>query len=480
MRVIVVGARGSTRDLLRRLGERWDATVVDPDEDLLARASNVREIEQIVGDGSSRVTLGRARIGEADAIVAATGDDDVNLEVCRLGIDAGLVRVLAVAVDPERLKDYRDLGVPAFASDSLAARRLEVQLEPRRVSSIAFADGRAEALEVRITEDSPVRGLSLKDLHSESWLVAVVVRSDQFIVPHGSTVLQTGDLVTVVGGTHDYSRIVRTFTAGEARFPLDFGKGVLVAIDSAADAEVALGEALALTRSSSATEIIVAHRDTATMHDESQAREIGHLLERVAGYAEGVDIRMRQVDGEPSKQIESVIAGESVGVVVVATPPPERTGRWRAYRLLRQADHWRRPILFARGSHPYHQVVTPARETPAGVAAARAAIDLAGSGNGSVTAVAVVPPAFLTGSDTREAAVRALALVREEASILDVPVHRLLRQGNPVRLIASAIQGAELLVLGRAEGRSSFFTPGIVGHLLERVPVSVLVVPPAE
>ena len=49
MRVIVVGARGSTSDLLRRLGERWDATVVDPDEDLLARASNVREIEQIVG-----------------------------------------------------------------------------------------------------------------------------------------------------------------------------------------------------------------------------------------------------------------------------------------------------------------------------------------------------------------------------------------------------------------------------------------------
>ncbi|MEE9298943.1 MAG: NAD-binding protein [Acidimicrobiia bacterium] len=65
MRVIVVGARGSTRDFLRRLGERWDATVVDSDEDLLARASNAREIERIVGGGSSRVTLDRARIGEA-------------------------------------------------------------------------------------------------------------------------------------------------------------------------------------------------------------------------------------------------------------------------------------------------------------------------------------------------------------------------------------------------------------------------------
>ena len=31
VRLIVVGARGATRDLLRRLGERWEATVVDPD-----------------------------------------------------------------------------------------------------------------------------------------------------------------------------------------------------------------------------------------------------------------------------------------------------------------------------------------------------------------------------------------------------------------------------------------------------------------
>ena len=176
MRLIVVGARGATRDLLRRLGERWEATVVDPDIDLLARAANVREIDQVVGDGSSRVILSRARIGDVDAIVAATGDDDVNLEVCRLGIEAGLVRVIAVAVDPERLAAYRDLGVAAFAPDSLAARRLETQLEPRRVSSVAFADGRAEAIEVRITDDSPVRGLALKDLHSESWLVATVGR----------------------------------------------------------------------------------------------------------------------------------------------------------------------------------------------------------------------------------------------------------------------------------------------------------------
>ncbi len=480
MRLVVVGARGATRDLLRRLGERWEATVVDPDMDLLARAANVREIDQVVGDGSSRVILGRARIAEADAIVAATGDDDVNLEVCRLGIEAGLVRVIAVAVDPERLSEYRDLGVSAFAPDSLAARRLEIQLEPRRVSSAAFADGRAEAIEFKITDDSPVRGLALKDLHSESWLVAAVVRGEDFIVPHGSTVLQAGDLVTVVGATNDYSRIVRTFTAGEARFPLDFGKGVLVAIDSVTDADVALGEALALTRSSAATEIIVAHRDLKTIRDDSRAEEVSRLLERVSGYAEGADVRFHPVDGVPSKGLDAVVATESVGVVVIPTPPAEATGRSKAVRLLRRTVGWQLPVLFARGSQPYHEVVAPARSTPAGVAAARAAIDIAGSSNASVTGVAVVAPAFISGSDGREGAVQALALMREEASVLDVPVNRVLRQGNPVRVIAASLDGADLLVLGRAGRRATIFTPGIVGHLLERVPISVLVVPAAR
>jgi len=480
VRVIVVGARGATRDLLRRLGDRWEVTVVDPDPDLLARAANVRSIEQIAGDGSSRVTLGKARVGEADAIVAAAGNDDVNLEVCRLGLDAGLVRVVALAVDPERIPEYRDIGVPAFSPDSLAARRLEIQLEPRRVSSTAFADGRAEALEVRITKDSPVRGIPLSDLASERWLVAAVVRDETFIVPHGSTVLQTDDLVTVVGASHDYSRLVRAFTAGEARFPLDFGKGVLVALDSVEDADAILGEALALTRSSAAAEIVVVHRDPASLRDEAQREEIDVLLERVEGYVDGADVRFRAVPGLPSKRLDDVLATESVGVVVVDTPGGDSIGRLRSVRLLRRTARWDLPVLFARGSHPYREVVTPARETAPGIAASRAAIDIAGTGGGSVTAVAVVSPAFLTGRDSREAAVRALAAVREEASTLDVNVRRLLRQGNPVRLIAESLETADLVVLGRPQTRATIFTPGIVGHILDRSAVSMLLVPASQ
>ncbi|OFW67356.1 MAG: hypothetical protein A2Z12_06535 [Actinobacteria bacterium RBG_16_68_21] len=479
MRAIVVGARGATRDLLRRLSERWTVTLIDTDPQLLERARAVRDVEVIVGDGSSRVTMERARLSEADAVVAAAPDDDVNLEVCRLALQAGMVRVTALAADPEHLDRYRELGVSAFAPDSLAARRLESSLEPRRVSSTPFAGGRAEALEVRIAENSPVRGMSLRELSSGTWLVAAVLRGDTLIVPHGDTVLETNDLVTVVGAASDFSRIVRTFTAGEARFPLDFGKGVLVAVDTPDDLGETLGEALEITRNSPAHLLVVAHRDPAKVRDESEALEIAAMLGTVSDFSEGVDLRFHPVDGDPVKKLGGVIAVESIGVVVLATPPGSRLGRAKAARLLRRSAKWRRPVLYSRGTNPYRSIVAPARETPSGLAAARAALDIAGHSKGTVIGVAVVPPVFLVGSDHRDASVRALAGLREEASVLDVPVRRLLKHGNPVRVIETATGSADLLVLGSGQRSPSVVAPGIVGHLLQRVEQSVLVVPAA-
>ena len=92
--------------------------------------------------------------------------------------------------------------------------------------------------------------------------------------------------------------------------------------------------------------------------------------------------------------------------------------------MLRRAARLDLPVLFSRSSHPYQEIVTPGRETPAGVAAARAAIDLAAYGKGHVSGVSVVTPSFLTGLDGRESALRALTRLREEAAVQGVEVRR--------------------------------------------------------
>jgi Trk K+ transport system NAD-binding subunit len=400
-------------------------------------------------------------------LIAATGDDDANLEVCRIARTAGVAHIAAVGASGDRLGDYRALGVDALVPDTLTARGLERILEPRRIASATFAGGKAEALEFRIADDSPLQGMAVKDLHSESYLVAALLRDGEVIVPHGSTVFESGDLVTVVGPTAEFPRIVTTFTAATPRFPLDFGKKVLALVTDATRAEPVVAEAFALTRNSAAEALVVAH----PAGESSEG--IADLVRRLAP---GMDPTVTPVGGGVLQRAAALIEEHSAGVVVVEASP--RLPVMRAIRLMRRVTRWSRPVLLARGTFPHARVVVPVRQSPGVLAAGRAALDLAAYGKAALTGVAIISPAFVAGSDDRERALRALARLREEGAMLDAPVKRLMRQGNPVRELEEIAADADLLVVGAPRHAPTVFSPGVVTHLLSRTTCSMLVVPP--
>jgi len=157
VRAVVVGAGASARDLIKRLGDSWRIVVVDPDEERLEVMRQIREIETVLGDGSSAVVLRKAGIENAVAVVASSGSDDVNLEVARLATTFDVEQVVALVRVPDRVEEYRSLGVEVVTPSRLAARGMEVAMEPRKLTSTTFADGRAEAIEFQITPDSPVQ-----------------------------------------------------------------------------------------------------------------------------------------------------------------------------------------------------------------------------------------------------------------------------------------------------------------------------------
>ena len=51
MRAVVVGAGASARELIRRLGDSWSVTVIDPDPDRLRLVEKIRDVETVEGDG---------------------------------------------------------------------------------------------------------------------------------------------------------------------------------------------------------------------------------------------------------------------------------------------------------------------------------------------------------------------------------------------------------------------------------------------
>lgn len=479
MRLIVVGAGSAARVLLQRIGERWDIVVVDVDAERLAGLGAIRKVETLQGDGSQREVLDRAGFSEAAAVVAASDDDAVNLAVCRAAGDRGLLAT-AVAADPEHLPAYRELDVPAFSPDRLVARRIVSVMEARRESSASFASGLAEGLEFRVVADSPMRGKALRDLASNRWLVVSVLRDDRLIVPHGGTVLQTDDLVTVIGRGEDYAEIVGAFTAGVARFPGDYGSSVGVALEDERDLQGPVAEAVALAETSAAESVTLIHR---RLGHPAAGSDVQGLIDRVTGADRDLPVRTRGTARAPGVELLEWPFDGMVGLIVV--PARARrgggpVGRHRVSVVCRAADRRSRPVLFARGATRYDRIVVPARDTPAGRAAGRAAIDLGAHTGIPLTAVAVVPPLFIAGDEARDEAALAATRLQEDASVHGVGVRRVIEQGNAVRVIQGLLDHRSLLVLGLAGRLPSTLMPGVLGHLVRRAAGSVLVVPGAR
>jgi Trk K+ transport system NAD-binding subunit len=503
VQLIVVGAGGITRDLLRGLSEAWQVTVVDNDQERLELLRGVRagETRLELGDGTSRVVLERAGLDRTDAVVAAIGNDRANLEVCRIARSAGVPRIAAVAAGPESINAYRGEDFVAFSPARLTARRLEIQLEPRRVSSAAFAEGMAQAVEFRIAADSPLVGRPLRELELERTLIAAISRRGALIVPHGANVLEEGDLVTVVCATADYPMVVRTFTTATARFPADFGSLVAVRLHSPEDLERLVPEAIHLVRNSAAEGLLLLHRpmapgaeapakvaggngdvdddgepgpEEAVPEPSAETREIRALIDAATERAEGITVTEAPVESGSAEAVITAARAAHAGVTVL--PPPG--GRFATVGLLRVALAQHVAVLLARGATGgYRTILAPARETPAGRAASQAAIDLAVQSKAQLTGIAVRPPAFMAGSEARAEAVVALGRMREAASVQGIHLRRMVREGNPVRILRAEAASADLLVMGLPSTTPRVWAPGIAGHLVLRAPCSVLLVP---
>jgi Trk K+ transport system NAD-binding subunit len=478
MKAIVVGAGGATRELLQRLGEAWTVTVIDTSGSKLREIEKIPRTQTVEGDGTSRLILSRSGLEDADAVVAASSDDEANLEVCRLAQKAGVLRVAAIAVSPERLSSYHEMGVKAFSPESLVSRHLELSLEHRRYTSMAFADGRAEAIEFDLGHDAPVIGKSLKELHADHFIIGAILRNRDLIIPHGDTVLQAGDRVTVVGlGVH-FPDIVRAFTAGEARFPLDFGKHVAVVLEFEEDLKGPLPEAAHFVRNSAAHSLLLIHPDPASTHDGEASSRIGNLLEKAGEITQGVEVRHLAVTESPYRVLEDVCEQESIGMLVLRPPKPgPLVGKLRAQKLVQLSRKTCVPVLIARGSFPYRNILVPARQTLSARAAERAAIDLARYTHANLKGIAVVDPIFIAGENASNEARQAIGWLKQEAAMQQISVTGEIKRGNPVRLFLEAGASADFMVIGAGRGMGRPFEYAITTHIAYWSQKSLLLVP---
>ncbi len=174
--------------------------VIEKDAGLVSRVSPTSTFDWFVGDACEVATLSAASLGEADVVVAATGEDQVNLVVALLAKqEFGVPRVVARVNDPHNKWLFNaSWGVDVAVSTPhlLTALIEEAVSVGSLVRLLEFEGGEAQLIEVTLADDSPARDQAIVDLGvPRDATIVAIVRSGHIVVPRGDTLLRPGDEV---------------------------------------------------------------------------------------------------------------------------------------------------------------------------------------------------------------------------------------------------------------------------------------------
>ena len=223
MKIIVIGLGRTGKLLISALAsENYDIVVIDKERKLIDAITDQYSVNGIVGSGASRDTLMAAGAQTADAIVALTPIDEINLLSCMQAKNLGTRYASARITMPEFVKDFEALK-QEYCIDFIMKPKEDVAEEiymnigmPGYTKLVGFWTGGLHLMDLNLLEDSPMCGRSLNDIKKSSnlnMLVAAVLRGGKLTIPNGDFVVKAGDNLTVAILEEELSGTLKTFGA---------------------------------------------------------------------------------------------------------------------------------------------------------------------------------------------------------------------------------------------------------------------------
>ncbi|WP_317853990.1 Trk system potassium transporter TrkA [Chakrabartyella piscis] len=219
MKIVIIGDGKVGSTIAEQLSlEGHDVIIIDRENSALFRSGNIMDLICIEGNGATVETQNQAGVGQADALIAATSADEVNMLCCLLGKKLGAKYTVARVRDPEYFKQMNlikeDLGInmavnPEFTTAQEISRLLRF---PFAQKIELFARGGVELVEMKIQENNPLHGMALFEVYKELGvrvLICAVQRDGEVVIPSGNFVLQKGDKINITASHNEISKFFK-------------------------------------------------------------------------------------------------------------------------------------------------------------------------------------------------------------------------------------------------------------------------------
>jgi trk system potassium uptake protein TrkA len=197
MKIIIMGCgRVGSQVSLLLVRQGHEVTVIDHDDNALARLGSEFKGRIVHGLGFDRNILIEAGIETAEGFVAASSSDNANIVAARIAHNIFRVpRVVARLYDPVRAEVYQRLGLTTISSTAWGAERIvEVVTHSDLDVLHVFRDGGTSLVRVEIPARLKEYQVLQMNIPGEVMIVAIT-RNDQTFIPVSGTEFREGDIV---------------------------------------------------------------------------------------------------------------------------------------------------------------------------------------------------------------------------------------------------------------------------------------------
>lgn len=208
MNIIIIGCGRVGRTLAQRLyNEKHNVTVIDVSAEKVKTITERCDIMGVVGNGATYTTQREAGIQNADLLIAVTNSDELNVLCCVVAKKEGKCKTIARVKNPDYshdslyLKEQLGLSMvinPEYVAAEEIARVIRF---PRALAIEPFAKGKVELIKFRLRKDSPLIGMSVKDMaikYHPNLLVCTIERGEEAYIANGDFCFEERDVISIV------------------------------------------------------------------------------------------------------------------------------------------------------------------------------------------------------------------------------------------------------------------------------------------
>jgi trk system potassium uptake protein TrkA len=199
MYIIIVGLGGIGRSLTAQSVEQGDnVVIIDRNEQRCSDMLEHYDVLAITGNSTDKAILEDAGIDRADALVATTSDDSVNLMTCWLAKRYKVPNVVSIVNQTEHSDLFKEVGVKISENpDELVASRLYYWAKNPMLQQLASIPG-GTIFEVVAEKGAPIVDHEIRELKVKDFVFIAIRRlGGELIIPGGAIKIRPGDTITV-------------------------------------------------------------------------------------------------------------------------------------------------------------------------------------------------------------------------------------------------------------------------------------------